>query len=107
VDPATAEKSLLEELAKLQSQEVPAEELRKTKNQILANLFRQLKTIQGRANLLGLYEVFEGDYNRLFGADKEIEAVTAGDVQRVARQYFSAKNRTVATLIPEKAEVKQ
>jgi len=107
VDPATAEKSLLEELAKLQSEEVPAEELRKTKNQILANLFRQLKTIQGRANLLGLYEVFEGDYNRLFGADKEIEAVTAGDVQRVARQYFSAKNRTVATLIPEKAEVKQ
>ena len=69
--------------------------------------YRQLKTIEGRANLLGTYEVFHGDYNKLFTADKEIEAVTAADVQRVARQYFTAKNRTVATLVPEKPEVKQ
>ncbi len=69
--------------------------------------YRQLKTIEGRANLLGTYEVFQGDYNKLFTADKEIEAVTAADVQRVARKYFTAKNRTVATLVPEKPEVKQ
>jgi len=74
---------------------------------MLANLYRQLKTIQGRANLLGSYEVFQGDYAKLFARDKTIEAVTPADIQRVARQYFSAKNRTVATLVPEKAEVKQ
>ncbi len=107
VDPASTEKALFEELARLQTQEVPAAELRKAKNQMLAGLFRQLKTIEGRANLLGTYEVFQGDYNKLFTADKEIEAVTAADVQRVARQYFTAKNRTVATLVPEKPEVKQ
>ena len=33
--------------------------------------------------------------------------LTAADIQRVARQYFTAKNRTVATLVPEKPEVKQ
>jgi zinc protease len=107
VDTASTEKALFEELARLQTQEVPAAELRKAKNQMLAGLFRQLKTIEGRANLLGTYEVFQGDYNKLFTADKEIEAVTAADVQRVARQYFTAKNRTVATLVPEKPEVKQ
>ena len=47
-----------EELAKLQNAPVSAEELRKAKNQILANLYRQQKTIEGRANLLGSYEVF-------------------------------------------------
>ena len=63
VDPAATEKALYDELARLQTQEVPAAELRKAKNQILANLYRQMKTIEGRANLLGTYEVFEGDYD--------------------------------------------
>lgn len=107
VDPATTEKALFEELSKLQADAVPDTELRKAKNQMLADLYRQLKTIEGRANLLGSYEVFQGDYAKLFSADKEIEAVTAADVQRVARQYFVAKNRTAATLVPEKMEVKQ
>jgi zinc protease len=107
VAPATTEKALFDELARLQTQEVPAAELRKAKNQILANFYRQLKTIEGRANLLGTYEVFEGDYAKLFQADKTIEAVTAADIQRIARLYFSPKNRTVATLIPEKPEVKK
>jgi zinc protease len=107
VDPAATEKALFDEVSRLQTQEVPAAELRKAKNQILANFYRQLKTIEGRANLLGMYEVFEGDYAKLFVADKTIEAVTAADVQRVARLYFMPKNRTVATLVPEKAEGKQ
>jgi zinc protease len=107
IDPAAAEKALYDELSRLQTQEVPAAELRKAKNQILAGLYRQQKTIEGRANLLGTYEVFEGDYAKLFQADKTIEAVTAGDIQRVARLYFTPKNRTVATLVPEKPEVKQ
>jgi zinc protease len=98
---------LFEELARLQSEPVPEAELRKAKNQILAGLYRQLKTIEGRANLLGSFEIFDGDYSKLFTADKEIEAVTAAGVERVARQYFAPKNRTVATLIPEKQEVKQ
>ena len=86
---------------------MPAPELRKAKNQLLANQYRQLKTIAGRANLLGTYEVFFGDYNKLYSADKDVEAVAAEDVQRVARQYFGEKNRTVATLIPEAAEGKK
>jgi len=106
VDPAVTERVLYEELSKMQADVVPETELRKAKNQLLANLYRQLKTIQGRANLLGTYEVFEGDYGKLFTADQEIEAVKASDIQRVARLYFTPKNRTVATLIPEKAEVK-
>jgi zinc protease len=107
VDPAAAEKALYEELANLQNAPVPDAELRKAKNQMLANLYRQQKTIAGRANLLGDYEIYQGDYAKLFTEDRVIEAVTAADIQRVARQYFTARNRTVATLVPEKQEVKQ
>jgi zinc protease len=106
VDPAVTEKAVFDELAKLQAQEVPAAELRKAKNQMLVGLYQRLKTIANRASLLGMYEIYYGDYTKLFTADKEIEAVTAADVQRVARKYFTAKNRTVATLVPEKQEVK-
>ena len=107
VDPAVTEKALFEELARLQTEAVPEAELRKAKNQMLAGFYRRLKTIEGRANLLGTYEVFQGDYAKAFDEDKRVEAVTAADIQRVAQKYFGVKNRTVATLIPEKAEVKQ
>jgi zinc protease len=106
VDPAVTEKALFEELARLQTELVPEAELRKAKNQRLAGLYRRLKTIEGRANLLGTYEVFMGDYSKAFDEDKRLEAVTAADIQRVAQKYFGAKNRTVATLVPEKPEVK-
>jgi zinc protease len=110
VDPAVTEKALYEELSRLQTEPVPDAELRKAKNQQLAGLYRRLKTIEGRANLLGSYEVFYGGYSKAFDEDKRVEAVTAADIQRVAQKYFGARNRTVAALIPEKppekAEVK-
>jgi zinc protease len=68
---------------------------------MLAAQYRQLKTIAGRASLLGHYEVLLGDYQKLFNLDRELEAVTAADIQRVAKKYFVEKNRTVANLIPE------
>jgi zinc protease len=101
IDPAVTEKALYEEIGKLQNEPLSAEELRKAKNQLLTQHYRQLKTIAGRANLLGIYEVFYGDYRKLYTYDGDIERVTAEDVQRVAKKYFSEKNRTVATLIPE------
>jgi zinc protease len=101
IEPAKTEQTLYEEINRLQETLVPADELTKAKNQMLAQHYRQLKTIAGRANLLGTYEVFYGDYNKLYTIDKDIEAVTPEDIQRVAQKYFSEKNRTVATLIPE------
>ena len=56
-----------------------------------------MKTISGRANLLGTYDVYRGDYRKLYTAHEEIEAVTAADILRVAKQYLNPKNRTVAT----------
>ena len=101
IDTAKTEAALFEEIEKLRTTPVPADELRKAKNQLLTQQYRQLKTIAGRANLLGTFEVFFGDYNKLFTQGKDIEAITPADVQRVAAKYFTQNNRTVATLIPE------
>jgi zinc protease len=101
VDPARTEKALYEELERLQTTEVSARELQKAKNQLLTQHYKQLKTIAGRAQLLGHYDVIFGDYKKTFTVDKDFEAITAADIQRVAKKYFTEKNRTVATLIPE------
>jgi zinc protease len=101
VDTEKTGRVLYEEIERLRSSEVEPGELRKAKNQLLTDFFREMKTIAGRANLLGSYEVFRGDYRKLFEAQKELEAVTAADVQRVAKQYLNELNRTVATLVPE------
>ena len=61
-----------------------------------------MKTINGKANTLGSYEVFFGDYKKLFSAADDYAKVNLDDVKRVAVKYFGEKNRTVATLIPDK-----
>jgi len=80
---------------------VTDEELEKAKNILLSGFYRQIKTISGRSNAMGTYEVFFGDFKKLFSAADDFAKVTKADVQRVARQYFTANNRTVATLVPD------
>jgi zinc protease len=101
VQPEAVEKAIYEELDKAKAQPVTDQELEKAKNILLANFYRQMKTINGRANTLGSYEVFFGDYKKLFTAADDYSRVTKEDVRRVAQKYFSDKNRTVATLVPE------
>jgi zinc protease len=104
VDPHTCEKAIYEELEHAASTPVSDTELEKAKNIRLVEFYRQMRTINGRANTIGTYEVFFGDYNKLFDAAKNYSAVTKEDVQRVAKMYFGANNRTVATLIPDNGE---
>jgi zinc protease len=104
VDPARAEKALYEELDRIAREGPTAEELQKAKNQIAADFYRELKTISGKANLLGRYEVYFGDHRKLFTAQAELEKVTLSDIKAVAAKYFGERNRTVATLIPEKGK---
>ncbi|HLG16435.1 MAG TPA: pitrilysin family protein [Blastocatellia bacterium] len=105
VAPETVEKVVYEELGKLMTQPVSDQELQKAKNILLATFYRQMKTISGRANALGSYEVYFGDYRKLFTAADDYSKVTAEELKRVAAKYFTDKNRTVATLVPEaKAE---
>jgi zinc protease len=107
VAPEKAEAALYDEIEKLKKTTVPDKEMEKARNVILGNFYQQLKTIAGKANLLGQYEIYFGGYNALFSYDQRIAAVTAADVQRVATKYFAEQNRTVATLAPVNDRAKQ
>jgi predicted Zn-dependent peptidase len=103
VDPASVEKAIYEELDRVKADAVTDEELEKAKNILLSGFYRNIKTISGRSNAIGTYEVFFGDYKKLFTAADDFAKVTKADVQRVAKQYFTGNNRTVATLVPDAA----
>lgn len=104
VDPQKCEAALYQELDRVKKAAISDQELEKAKNIRLVEFYHQMRTINGRANNIGTYEVFFGDYNKLFDAAKNYAAVTKEDVQRVAQRYFGANNRTVATLLPDNSE---
>ena len=104
IAPEKVESAIYDELDKMKADLVTDQEMEKAKNILLAGFYRQMKTISGKANVLGAYEVFFGDYRKLFTAAEDFNKVTKEDVRRVAKKYFNEKNRTVATLIPERPQ---
>ena len=95
-DPRALEEAWYAELRKLQDAPVPAAELQKVKNQFAASNFRRLKSNFFLLVQLGYSEGL-GTWEEINDGPKRIDAVTAADVQRVARQYFGETNRSVAT----------
>ena len=67
------------------------------------DFWRSLETNSGRAQALGTYEVFHGDWQKLFQVPDRYEAVTREQVQKVAAKVFARNNRSVGVLVPEAA----
>jgi zinc protease len=101
--PEDAERSLLAELKKMQDAPVSSAELEKAKNQLVTNKLRERETNNGKALALGEAAVLLGDTNRVNTDIERLQAVTAADVQRVMRQYFTDTNRVVIYYLPESA----
>jgi zinc protease len=100
MDEARAEKLLGEELDKVRAQGVTDAELRKAKNITVANFWRGLETNSSRAQLLGTYEVFFGDWHKLFDAPARYEQVTREQLRKVAERILDPNHRTVGVLTP-------
>jgi zinc protease len=94
------EQALHDEIARLQS-ELPSElELQRAKNQVEAShVFEQDSNFR-RAMLLGQSESIGAGWRKADQFLARIRAVTAKDIQRVARQYLTQDNRTVGILVP-------
>ena len=99
--PEDAEAALRAEVKKLQDAPVSEAELEKAKNQIITSQLRQRETNNGKANALGQAAVLLGDQNRVNTELEQLQAVTAADVQRVAKKYFTDQNRYVFIYLPE------
>jgi zinc protease len=94
----TLENAIYAQINKIINEGVTDDELEKVKNQKLMNFYREIETINGRANSLGTYEVFFGDYKKLYNAPEEYKKIKAEDIKAVAAKYFKKSNRTVGIL---------
>jgi len=103
-DPAKTERLIDEEIARLAKEGPTPAELAKARNQALAGFWRGLETISGKAQALGTYQVFHGDYRRLFDAPAVYEGITVEDVRQAAATVLRVDNRTVGVLEPKAAE---
>jgi predicted Zn-dependent peptidase len=96
--PAEAEAAIQVELDRLQREPVPAEELQKVKNQEKANAFRRLSSPTFIMYQLMAYDAL-GDWRTINAYADRVDAVTADDVLRVAKEYLTKESRTVGTFL--------
>ncbi|MFT3756569.1 MAG: pitrilysin family protein [Pseudoxanthomonas sp.] len=103
-DLANAEKLLDDELARVASEGVTTAELEKARNFKAMAFWRGMSTINGKARALGEYEVFHGDWRKLFDAPAAYDAVTAAQVHALAKRILRVQNRTTGLLKPVAAQ---
>jgi zinc protease len=102
-DTQKAEAVFDREIERLRESGVTAEELARARSQALADFWRGLATIDGKAQALGTYAVLQGGYQRLFDAPRAYETVTAEDIHKLATQLLPPSNRTVGVLTAKAA----
>lgn len=100
IEPARAEEALHDVLAELTTDPPTEREMMKARNVLEAYHWRQLKTNEGRADVLCRCAVLLGDAEALFDLPRRYEAVTADEVVEVASRLFHPDRRTVAVLEP-------
>ncbi len=100
---AAGEAALTREVARFRDAPVSAAELAEAKNQILTAAIRSRETAEGKAQLIASSVIVDGDPH---AADRQlaaIAAVTAADVQRVARRYLGVNQSVTIRYLPDSA----
>jgi zinc protease len=98
--PAEVEKALVEQIDLLQSRPVSEAELIKAKNQTLTSRVLGSLSTEAKASQLGQADL---DYDTPAEANREfakLTAVTAADIQRVAKKYFEPAHRNIFYVLP-------
>ena len=96
---AEVEKSLNEEIEKLQKEPPANRELEKAKNQLESSFIYGQDSLFFQAMLLARHEIALS-WKALDDYLPAIRKVTPEDIVRVAREYLTADNRTVGILVP-------
>ena len=99
--PAQGEAALMAEVARIKAKPVTAAELDRAKSQLISQTLRERQRLDGRAFALGMAYWIEGDPARANTDLARLQAITAADVQRVARKYLPANRRVVIRYVSE------
>jgi len=101
--PEEVEKALIAELDRMASEQVSAHELERAKNQFARDYILARETIQEKASQLAHAVVIHNDIRTADGEFDIFQRITAEDIQRVAKKYFTPTNRVVLTIMPRAA----
>lgn len=95
--------SILDEMRRLQDEPVPEDELADNKSYLIGSMPLTLETNGGVAATLEAMEAYQLGLDYLQRYPAMIEAITAEDIQRVARTYLDTEAYTLAIARPEGA----
>jgi len=95
---AECEEAIYAEIEKMKTDLVPEAEMLKIKARAKSDFISGLAVNSGLAGQLASYQNSYGDWREMFRELDRINAVTNQDIQRVANQYFTKKNRTVVKI---------
>ena len=95
------EKAIVNQLNRIMREGISERELQKAKNQKLVDFYRNISTIDGKAESIGNYELYFGSYEKFYQAPASFEEVSVDDIKRVANKYLRKRNRTVGILSKE------
>ena len=74
--------------------------MERARNSIRGDFLDNIAGVLGKADQLATYNYYVGDPDFVRQDAARLDAVTAADVQRVAREYL-ARPRVVLTVVPE------
>ncbi|MDQ2100377.1 MAG: pitrilysin family protein [Tychonema bourrellyi B0820] len=92
--------ALSQEIERLKTEPVSAQELEQVKTQARAGLLRSLDSNMGMAFSLLDYQVKTGSWRNLFKQLDAIAKVAPTDIQRVSKATFRPENKTIGKLLP-------
>ncbi len=97
---AAIDKVLKEELDKIMNEPVSDRELKRVQNSFRSSFLNRLSSVLGKAGTLAAYNYMAGNPDYVQQDAARYEAVTAADVQRVAKTYLG-RPKVVLTVVPE------
>ncbi|MCP4301911.1 MAG: insulinase family protein [Gammaproteobacteria bacterium] len=97
-DVEAVEARVLEEIGRVAVEGVTQAELKKARNILLADYWRERATINGKAAALGHFDIFTGSYENLFSLPEDVGAITAEQLRAVAANVFQRRKMTVGVL---------
>ncbi|WNG18801.1 M16 family metallopeptidase [Cystobacter fuscus] len=100
VEPRRVEELLDEELARLVREGPSEHEMQKARNNLRADLLRQLSTNSGRAYWLGLCEQLLGSWEAGLHVLSLYESIQGEQVREALARYLRPERRSVVTLLP-------
>ena len=101
--PEEAVNALIAELDRLKAEPISATELQQAKNQFARDYILTRESNKDKASHLGHAAVIHDDIKTADGEFDIFMNISAADVQRVARTYFTPENRLVLTIMPKGA----